>query len=122
MEGQSNTVKTPAGDAAIVHTALEAALNAACESIQTALGVTTGDFAGMYFSGDIADLELSVPTLRSFLIAQRRAHDNGEHEARRVEPGEDIGYGPGMSAPDDTPSLENCDDAGTGEGRFHGRM
>lgn len=42
--------------------------------------------------------------------------------ARNVGPGEDIGYGPGMSAPDDTPSLDNCDDAGTGEGRFHGRF
>ena len=26
------------------------------------------------------------------------------------------------SVPDDTPSLANCDDWGTGEGRFHGRM
>lgn len=42
--------------------------------------------------------------------------------SQQVGPGEDIGYGPGMSAPDDTPSLDNCDDAGTGEGRFHGRM
>lgn len=23
---------------------------------------------------------------------------------------------------EDTPSLENCDDAGTGEGRYHGRI
>lgn len=41
---------------------------------------------------------------------------------RRVEPGEDIGYGPGMDGPDDTESLSNCDDYGTGEGRYHGRM
>lgn len=24
--------------------------------------------------------------------------------------------------PDDSPCIENCDDAGTGEGRFHGRF
>lgn len=34
---------------------------------------------------------------------------------------EERAYGPD-DTPDDTPSLANCDDAGTGEGRFHGRM
>jgi hypothetical protein len=24
--------------------------------------------------------------------------------------------------PEDTPTIENCDDCGTGEGRYHGRM
>lgn len=28
----------------------------------------------------------------------------------------------GLDTPDDTPSLANCDDWGTGEGRYHGRM
>ncbi len=27
-----------------------------------------------------------------------------------------------IEVPDDTPSLANCDDAGTGEGRWHGRI
>lgn len=27
-----------------------------------------------------------------------------------------------IETPDDTPSLANCDDAGTGEGRWHGRI
>ena len=27
-----------------------------------------------------------------------------------------------LDYPDDTPCLQNCDDAGTGEGRWHGRM
>lgn len=27
-----------------------------------------------------------------------------------------------FEVPDDTPSIDNCDDAGTGEGRWHGRM
>lgn len=27
-----------------------------------------------------------------------------------------------IEPPDDTPSLANCDDAGTGEGRWHGRI
>lgn len=27
-----------------------------------------------------------------------------------------------FGGPEDAPSVANCDDAGTGEGRFHGRM
>jgi len=37
-----------------------AALDAACASIQDALGVKTGDFAGMYFSGERHDAIIAI--------------------------------------------------------------
>lgn len=52
---------------ALVQRAVEAAINAACDLIQTELGVEDGGLAGMYFAG--AD-ELDVGALRSYAVAE----------------------------------------------------
>lgn len=43
----------------------EQALNAACESIQDALGQTDGGIAGIYFTGENEDMVLSI--LKSYI-------------------------------------------------------
>ena len=43
----------------------EQALNAACESIQDALGQTDGGIAGIYFTGENEDMILSI--LKSYI-------------------------------------------------------
>lgn len=58
---------------------------------------------------------------------QRRVHEEGFENSLEL----DDGYDPADELDardhdeqphDDTPSLANCDDSGTGEGRYHGRM
>jgi hypothetical protein len=39
-----------------------------------------------------------------------------------IEYGELQDSDPERDTPEDTPSLENCDDWGTGEGKYHGRI
>ncbi|ABM97114.1 hypothetical protein [Methylibium petroleiphilum] len=56
-------------DESILDAATHAALDEACRMIQDHLGVTTGDFAGMYFSGNAFDSVKA--TLRSYLEAER---------------------------------------------------
>ena len=43
-----------------IRTMAEHALNAACESIQDALGQTDGGMAGMYFSGSTEEVVIAI--------------------------------------------------------------
>ena len=45
-----------------IQTLAENALHEACRHIQDALGVTTGDTAGMFFTGDREDIILDILT------------------------------------------------------------
>lgn len=73
-------------------------------------------------------LKIRAPTLELALAALAQDIKIGdatldiEYQHEDVEEDDsDPYYGPDDTPPD-TPSLENCDDAGTGEGRWHGRM
>lgn len=68
--GQFNDSKIEdVADDQVLEEATEAALNEACLMIQKHLGVTTGDFAGMYFSGPSRNEIKS--SLQLYLCAQR---------------------------------------------------
>lgn len=56
----------------------------------------------------------TLARMRAALAALEGRDDDGEEGY----PGEELE----REEPEDTPTLENCDDAGTGEGRWHGRM
>lgn len=66
-------------DDTVVAEAVTAALGAACKIIQDHLGVSTGDFAGLFFSGDAADpiREVLSRYLKDQRADEQRTKDSG---------------------------------------------
>lgn len=62
---------TPAEETQLIERATNAALDAGCALIQSALGVTAGDLAGLHFSGSGADAVRRV--LSEYLEAEKLA-------------------------------------------------
>lgn len=62
--------------------------------------------------------------LESLSFRKLRLHvDNNPEDQEAVELFREQSYGlDSNDLPDDTPTVANCDDWGTGEGRWHGRM
>jgi len=58
-----------------LESATEDAVNAACLNIQQALGVTAGDFAGRYFSGDVQKDQIRT-VLASYMQAEMKDAEN----------------------------------------------
>jgi hypothetical protein len=65
------------------------------------------------------DAEQAEKIAAALNAAEQRAHAKRQREARAYRRHLE---GQGLDTPDDTPSLANCDDWGTGEGRYHGRI
>lgn len=58
-----------------IHAMAEHALNAACLSIQEAIGQTSGDIAGIYFSGSTEEAVLAI--FESYIRSEVNFQDHG---------------------------------------------
>lgn len=66
------------------------------------------DVAKLYPSPEYSDAD------RAILVQDLVAEDVADNDRQAAEEREAFGY------PEDTPSLQSCDQWGTGEGRYHG--
>lgn len=71
---------------------------------------------------DYCNLMDTIAAEASARSKRARNRDPDDFAGEEADAARDFyGYDP-IEEHDDTPSLANCDDAGTGEGRYHGRM